>query len=132
MTSFNANGLKPNNVFFWAPVIFIIFSTFCSLFTFASVNKQFSIASHNLHSFKKSSAFHKQCIDTYGGVWMAQELWLPESCLSQLASLGVQFVARSGLEEAVSNGIMRGRPYGGVSIAWSPDMDHIIKPLVNY
>ena len=125
MTPFDANRRKSNMTL--SPL-----SIFRLLFIFASINKHFTIASHNLHSFKKSSTFHKQCLETYGGVWMAQELWLPENRLSQLTSLGVQFVARSGMEEAVSNGIMRGRPYGGVSIAWSPDMDHVIKPLVNY
>ena len=128
MTSINANRRKSKMTY----SIMLLFSIYCILFTFASINKQFTIASHNLHSYKKSSTFHKQCIDSYGGVWMAQELWLPENRLSQLTSLGVQFVARSGMEDAVSSGIMRGRPYGGVSIAWSPDMDHVIKPLINY
>lgn len=58
---------------------------------------------------------------------MAQELWLPESRLNQLNELGVNFVARSGMESAVSSGILRGRPFGGVSIAWSSDLDHAIK-----
>ena len=101
-------------------------------FIFASINKTFTVASHNLHGFKKSSAFHRQCLQQYGGIWFGQEHWLPENRLSQLNELGTQFVARSGMEDAVSNGIMRGRPYGGVSITWSSDMDHVIRPLVNY
>ena len=63
---------------------------------------------------------------------MAQETWLTEKRLSDLSQLGVQFVGRSGMEDATSSGIMRGRPFGGVSIAWSPDLNHVIKPLVNY
>ena len=63
---------------------------------------------------------------------MSQETWLPENRLSDLSQLGVQFVARSGMEDAISRGIYSGRPHGGVCIAWSPDMDHVIKPLVNY
>ena len=110
----------------------LFLSLFCLLFSFASTYKQFKVASHNLHSFKTSSTFHKKCIQKHGGVWMAQELWLPENRLSQLNELGVQYVARSGMEAAVSGGILCGRPYGGVSIAWSPDMDHFIKPLINY
>ena len=110
-------------------------SLLCSLiliFTFASINKKFTVATHNLHGFKNTSIFHKQCIQKYSGIWFAQELWLPESRLSQLQDLGVHFVGRSGMENALSNGIMRGRPHGGVSIAWSPDFNHVIKPLVNY
>ena len=109
-----------------------LFSIYCLLTTFASINTQLNIASHNLHGFKKSSAFHKQCIQKYSGVWFGQELWLPEKRLSDLSQLGVQYAARSGMEDALSKGIYAGRPYGGVSVAWSHDLDHMIKPLVNY
>ena len=63
---------------------------------------------------------------------MGQELWLSEYQLKNLSDLGVQFVARSGMENAVSSGILRGRPFGGVSIAWSPNLNHAITPLTNY
>ena len=63
---------------------------------------------------------------------MAQELWLAERRLSELFPLGGQVVAHSGMEDSMSRGIYNGRPHGGVSIAWSPDLDHVIKPLVNY
>ena len=63
---------------------------------------------------------------------MSQEHWLSENRLSDLTQLGVQFVARSSMQEAYSNGIYNGRPYGGVSIAWSSNLDHVIRPLVNY
>ena len=36
------------------------------------------------------------------------------------------------MENAISSGILRGRPFGGVSVAWSPDLNHAIKPLTNY
>ena len=127
MTSLSAIWRKSNMA---SPTC--IFLLFCIQLIFSWTNKQFTVASHNLHGFKKSSEFHKQCINNFGGLWFAQELWLPENRLSQLCSLGVQFVARSGMEEAVSSGIMRGRPHGGVSIAWSPDMDEYIRPLINY
>ena len=99
---------------------------------FALSTKQFTIASHNLHGFKKSSVFHKECIQNQNGIWMAQELWLPEKRLSDLSQLGVQFCAQSGMENAFSSGIYGGRPHGGVSIAWSPNLDHVVRPLVNY
>ena len=63
---------------------------------------------------------------------MGQELWLTEKQLPVLQQLGTQFVARSGMEDAVASGILRGRPFGGVSIAWSPHLDHLIKPLSNF
>ena len=36
------------------------------------------------------------------------------------------------MEDALSNGILVGRPFGGVSICWSPDLDHVISPLSNF
>ena len=108
---------------------------FCSFFSFAaSINHptNVTIGSHNLHSYKKSSSFHKSCLQRYGGVWFGQELWLQESKLSVMSELGVQYVAHSGMEEAVSSGMLSGRPYGGVSISWAPDLNHVMRPLVNY
>ena len=36
------------------------------------------------------------------------------------------------MEEAVSAGVLCGRPFGGVCIAWSQDLNHLISPLTNY
>ena len=63
---------------------------------------------------------------------MGQEHWLSDHDLTKLKQLNVQYVAQSGMEEALSAGVMRGRPFGGVCIAWSPDINHIITPLTNY
>ena len=63
---------------------------------------------------------------------MGQEHWLSERQLPLLQKVDAQFVARSGMEEAISTGIYKGRPYGGVSIAWSSDLNQVIKPIMNY
>jgi hypothetical protein len=91
-----------------------------------------TIASHNLHSYKKSGQYHKSCLQNFQGIWMAQELWLQEKLLSQLSSLGTQFVARSGMEDRLESGIYRGRPHGGVSIAWTENLNHVVRLLTNY
>ena len=75
--------------------------------------------------------YHRQCIQTHRGIWFSQELWLQKSQLSQLNQLGFQFVAKSGMEHATSAGMLRGRPFGGVGIAWSHDLDHVISPVPN-
>ena len=36
------------------------------------------------------------------------------------------------MEDAVSSGILVGRPFGGVSISWSQNMEHLVSPLSNY
>ena len=45
-------------------------------------------------------------------------------------------MAASGLRRsygyAVTAGVLRGRPFGGVSIAWSRDLGHVINPVTNY
>ena len=112
----------------------MVILSFClSLFFAASIaTKSVKIGSHNLHSFKKSGAYHKQCLHTHRGIWMSQELWLSEKQLPTLQQLGTQFVARSGMEESVSKGILVGRPFGGVCISWSPDLDHLISPISNF
>ena len=106
---------------------------FCLLLTFNNIQtKEITIGSHNLHSFKSSGDYHKSCLKLHGGIWFGQELWLTEKQLPLLHQLDTQFTARSGMEEAVSSGVLRGRPHGGVSIAWSPDLNHVISPLSNY
>ena len=104
----------------------------CLLLIFAASLLNIVVASHNLHGFKQSSAYHKDCLKRYGGIWMAQETWLSERQIPMLQQLGTQFVARSGMENAVSSGILTGRPFGGVCISWSPSLDHLISPLSNF
>ena len=46
--------------------------------------------------------------------------------------LNVEYVARSGMEDALSAGVLRGPPFVGVRISWSPDMNSLVVPLTNY
>ena len=109
-----------------------IFTSFCFTLIFAASLTNIYVGSHNLHGFKQSGSYHKTCLDRYAGIWMGQEHWLSEKQLPSLQQLGTQFVARSGMEDAISSGILVGRPFGGVSIAWPPHLDHLIKPLSNF
>jgi hypothetical protein len=52
-----------------------------------------TVASHNLHGFKNSSSYHKSCLESHGGILMAQELWLAEKQLPIMKCLATQFVA---------------------------------------
>ena len=101
-------------------------------FAATTTKTDITIATHNLHGFSKSSKYLKECIKSHGGIWFIQEHWLSDSQLHHLHQLDAQFVARSGMEDAVSSGIYRGRPFGGVSICWSPDLSHVITPVTNY
>ena len=41
-------------------------------------------------------------------------------------------MARSGMEQAISDKIYQGRPFGGVCIAWAPSLNNVITPLNNF
>ena len=117
-----------------APCRIIAFLIFASLTFAASIptHKNISVATFNIHGFTASSKYVNDCISGHGGLWMLQEHWLNEHQLQQLNQLNVQFVARSGMEDVISAGIYRGRPFGGVAICWSPDLDHLISPISNF
>ena len=36
------------------------------------------------------------------------------------------------MEDAVSSGVYRGRPFGGVAICWRPELSHLISPITNF
>ena len=91
-----------------------------------------TIGYHNLHGFKKSTAYHRSCLQRHEGVWLGQEIWLTEKQFSTMSSLGTQYVARSAMEDAISSDILRGRQFSGVSIAWSPKLNAVIKPLTKF
>ena len=112
--------------------LLLLLTLVSNAFSFTSLNMDIVIGSHNLHNFKTSVAYHKKCLTTLGGVWMGQELWLSEKQLTLLHQLGTSFFARSGMEQSLSSGVMRGRPHGEVSIAWSPNLNDYIQPLSNY
>ncbi len=63
---------------------------------------------------------------------MAQEHWLSEKKIPSLQQLDAQFVARSGMEDALTSRIYPGRPFGGVCICWSQDLNHLIVPLTKH
>ena len=63
---------------------------------------------------------------------MVQEHWLSEQQLPRFEQLNAQFFARSGMEDAISAGVFQGRPFGGVSICWSKNLNHVVTPISNY
>ena len=104
---------QENESNFWSLFTFISFiSILCITSTFNVKSQTITIGSHNLHSFKTSVDYHKSCIQSHSGIWFAQELWLSEKQLHLLHQLNTQFTARSGMEQSLSSGVMRGRPYG--------------------
>ena len=112
-TGFTSQRLVQNPLQRMTVVNLLLLICFQTIITFASPLKDIIIGSHNLHGFKKSGTYHRDCIQKHGGIWFAQELWLQERQLNQLQQLNVQFSAQSGMENAVCSGVLRGRPFGG-------------------
>ena len=54
-----------SNYLFWS-----IFFSFCLPLTFAATN--ITIATHNLHGYKKCSSYHRSCLQRHEGIWMGQ------------------------------------------------------------
>ena len=98
----------------------------------ATNQKLINVSTFNLHGYSVSSKYLRDCLVTHGGVWMLQEHWLSEQQLLRMQHLGVQYVARSGMEDAISSGVYRGRPFGGVAICWSQDLNHCFSPISNF
>ena len=113
-------------------IALLVIASLLSSLQFNTATKDINVSSHNLHGFKTSSDYHRSCISQYGGIWMGQEHWLSNKQLHQFQSIKAQYYARSGMEEAVSSGVLKGRPFGGVSIAWSNELNHAITPLTQY
>ena len=108
----------------------VLISVFATI-TFATPTL-LTLASFNIHGFSSTSRYLNDSIQRHGGIWMVQEHWLSEQQLSRFEQLDAQFVAHSGMEDAISSSIYQGRPFGGVSICWSKSLNHVITPISNY
>jgi len=83
-----------------------------------SQNKTFvSIASFNMHGFNNSWLYLQELMQNYQIIFV-QERWLSSSKLSYLNEVSSDYVAYavSGMNEACSTGLLRGRPFGGVAV----------------
>ena len=109
-------------------LFFLVVFQFAATIPYTDIN----IASFNLHGFNLSSKYLKDCVHSHKGIWLVQEHWLSNHQLPRLQQLNVQYFAQSGMEDAISSGIYRGRPFGGVAICWSADLNQFVTPLTNY
>ena len=116
----------------WPKTFLLILVTITFAASFPTSTNDITIASFNLHGYSGSAKYLKDCIQKHGGIWMIQEHWLSEQQIPKLQQLDAQFVARSGMEDAISKGIYPGRPFGGVGICWSPDLNNLVSPVTNF
>jgi hypothetical protein len=62
------------------------FSIFRLILIFAATLTDITVASYNLHGYKKSANYHKSRLQAFGGIWMVQELWLTEQQIFYFAA----------------------------------------------
>ena len=76
-----------------------------------------NIATYNLHSLKQGSGF-LECLCGNSDIIFVQEHWLAPFNINQLDNICPNFVcfATSAMNDAVSNRLLVGRPFGGVAI----------------
>ena len=90
------------------------------------------ITSFNLHGLNTSEEYLRCLLKSYDIVFI-QEHWQFSRNFHRLASLSNthDFIATDGMKDAAQNGLMLGRPYGGVACFWSKSLGKFITPLVD-
>ena len=81
----------------------------------------FSLVSYNCHGINQGSPMLSQLCNVTefnADIICLQELWLTPSNIHRIESFnqGYSFYGRSGMEDSVSCGVLKGRPFGGVGI----------------
>ena len=85
-----------------------------------AVNPELSTCSYNMHGFRNGLNTVIDLCSTFNLV-AVQEHWLRSDNLNNIALINEKFAyyGASGMGDACSNGILRGRPFGGVAFLWN-------------
>ena len=87
-----------------------------------------SIVTFNLHGFNNGFSMLKELCTSHD-IIAVQEHWLRPDSLNKLGliDLDFNFHAVSGMTSAVSHGIIRGRPFGGVGFLWRKSVNCFVQ-----
>lgn len=79
--------------------------------------KKFSVVTYNVHGFNQGKSLLPDLYVTHDVV-PVQEHWLTPAFLFRINSIAKDFVRfnMSSMDDAISGGLLVGRPYGGLSI----------------
>jgi len=80
-------------------------------------NLKINVATYNLHGLNQGSSF-LEYLSVYNDVVFVQEHWLAPFNINQLESACPSYVcyATSAMNDVISSGVLRGRPFGGVAV----------------
>ena len=98
-----------------------------------AVNSSFSIVSYNMHGFKQGfDTLNDLCSSKNPSLVFVQEHWLTPDALGRLLHFSNNYTGYgiSAMEDRVSSGVLRGRPYGGVMTLLNNNLVKLIKNVV--
>ena len=89
------------------------------------------VVSYNLHGFNQGIPLLRQ-LSGESEIILMQEHWLSSDMLHKIDALLPEFLCfnHSSMDKVCSADILRGRPFGGVSIAVHFSLKHSVKLLV--
>ena len=103
--------------------IFVVYVVFC--FT----QNYMRISSYNCQSSKRNAGGIQLLCDTSDVIFL-QEHWLFPADLPSLNKVHTEFMSFGISSMDVGNGIVVGRPYGGVAVMWRKSLASNVKPVV--
>ena len=91
-----------------------------------------NFVSFNLHDFNSSETYLCDLLNNNDIVFV-QEHWQLSNNFGRFASVSKlhDFVASDSMKYAAQEGIIRGRPYGGVACFWPKCLGKFIRPIQN-
>ena len=103
-------------------------SAFCCCFFF-QLQYVMKISSYNCQSSKRNIGGIRQLCDRSDIVFL-QEHWLPPDDLPTLNNIHFDFVSFGLSSMNMSDGLIVGRPYGGVAVLFKRSLMSVVKPVV--
>ena len=91
-----------------------------------------NFVSFNLHGFNNSETYLSDLLNNNDIVFV-QEHWQFSNNFGRFASLSKlhDFVATDSMKYAAQEGVIRGRPYGGIACFWPKQLGKYIRPIQN-
>jgi len=90
-----------------------------------------SLCTYNMHGFNNGVSFLKQLCSNNDLIFV-QEHWLQNSQLHMFNTTDDQFkfYSNSSMENRLSKGVLKGRPFGGLGVLWRKDLNAIVSTVI--
>ena len=88
-----------------------------------------SVLTYNMHGFNQGSSYLREVCDAaVHDVIFIQEHWLSPALINKITHFSEHYVGigKSAMESVISTGVLKGRPFGGVTILVKKDLANFI------